>query len=314
MQSYKKVIVGVDFNERTQQLPAPTVKAIKRGIWLAQMNQVNLTLLCVLPETYKNSEAQLEQSGGHPEATVRELLANLLQSDAESPNASTVVKFAYGKGWYELLQEVLLTDSDLIIIGTRERNVAQRMLYGSTAMKLIRNCPCPVLVTRPENETDDVPVIVAADDLSPVGEKVLHASVSAAQMLEARLLVVNAVDYPLEGAMMRTEAPQEDLDSYRENCRRNAEAEVFERLSMTDYRTIQQGTQIVIQGGPADTVVEQVVKDNNAQLLVMGTIARGGIPGFLIGNTAERILPELDCSVLAIKPDDFVSPVKPRSA
>jgi nucleotide-binding universal stress UspA family protein len=38
-------------------------------------------------------------------------------------------------------------------------------------------------------------------------------------------------------------------------------------------------------------------------------VARRGIPGLLIGNTAERILRKLPCSVLAVKPDGFVSPV-----
>jgi universal stress protein E len=32
--------------------------------------------------------------------------------------------------------------------------------------------------------------------------------------------------------------------------------------------------------------------------------------GVMIGNTAERILPELTCSLLAIKPLEFVCPVR----
>jgi nucleotide-binding universal stress UspA family protein len=48
-----------------------------------------------------------------------------------------------------------------------------------------------------------------------------------------------------------------------------------------------------------------------ADLVVMGTIARTGISGFIIGNTAESILDQLTCSVLAVKPPGFVTPVKP---
>ena len=44
----------------------------------------------------------------------------------------------------------------------------------------------------------------------------------------------------------------------------------------------------------------------------MGTVARGGFQRFLVGNTAERILPELPCSVLAVKPTDFVCPIEPE--
>lgn len=46
-----------------------------------------------------------------------------------------------------------------------------------------------------------------------------------------------------------------------------------------------------------------------AELVVMGTLGRTGITGFVIGNTAEQILNQIDCSVLAIKPAGFISPV-----
>ena len=45
----------------------------------------------------------------------------------------------------------------------------------------------------------------------------------------------------------------------------------------------------------------------------MGTMARSGIAGLLIGNTAERVLRKLPCSVLAVKPDGFVSPERLES-
>jgi nucleotide-binding universal stress UspA family protein len=41
----------------------------------------------------------------------------------------------------------------------------------------------------------------------------------------------------------------------------------------------------------------------------MGTVCRTGIPGLIIGNTAERVLDVVDCSVLTVKPEGFVSPV-----
>ena len=58
-----------------------------------------------------------------------------------------------------------------------------------------------------------------------------------------------------------------------------------------------------------DGVIADAIEEHDVDLLVMGTIARGGIPGFLLGNTAERLFSQINCSVLAIKPDDFVSPV-----
>ncbi len=310
MQILRRVLVGVDFHRSTGELPLPTQRAIEKSLWLAEKTGASLTLMSVLRGPAPNAENEQESTAASGyQQLITDQLETFIQK-GRSAGVEVTSKFVYGRGWYELTREVIREDIDLIVVGTREKSATTRMLYGSTAVKLLRKCPCPVWVTRPDVDPESVTTIVAADDLSPVGEKVLHTAISTAQFIDARLLVVSAVSYPLEGAMMRTECSQEDIDNYRLKIKTETEKEVFERLSMTDYRTIQQGTQIVIQGGPADSVVEEVVVENKADLLVMGTIGRGGVPGFLIGNTAERLLHGLQCSILAIKPDDFVSPVK----
>ena len=45
----------------------------------------------------------------------------------------------------------------------------------------------------------------------------------------------------------------------------------------------------------------------------MGTIARTGLPGVLIGNTAEKVLDDVHCSVVAVKPPGFVSPLSAQT-
>lgn len=54
-----------------------------------------------------------------------------------------------------------------------------------------------------------------------------------------------------------------------------------------------------------------LAKDIGAGLVVMVTVAITGVPGFIIGNTAETILNHLDCAVLAINPPGFVTPILP---
>ena len=64
-----------------------------------------------------------------------------------------------------------------------------------------------------------------------------------------------------------------------------------------------------VTDGRRPDVIAEFAKAHHVELIVMGTVARTGIPGLLIGNTAETILQRVDCSVLAVKPDGFVSPV-----
>ncbi len=62
--------------------------------------------------------------------------------------------------------------------------------------------------------------------------------------------------------------------------------------------------------GPARVLIPAVASRERIDLIVMGTVCRTGVPGFLIGNTAESVLQQVDCSVLAVKPEGFVTPVK----
>lgn len=57
-------------------------------------------------------------------------------------------------------------------------------------------------------------------------------------------------------------------------------------------------------------VIPALARKKRVELIVMGTVARTGIPGFFIGNAAEKTLAEVDCSVLAVKPKAFSTPIE----
>ncbi len=69
----------------------------------------------------------------------------------------------------------------------------------------------------------------------------------------------------------------------------------------------------VLARGPARTVIPAQAEALKADIIVLGTIARTGLSGVIIGNTAEDILNSVSCSVVAVKPDSFVSPVAPET-
>ena len=62
--------------------------------------------------------------------------------------------------------------------------------------------------------------------------------------------------------------------------------------------------------GLPEDVIPQYAEQLDAELVVLGTVGRQGISAALIGNTAEHVIDKLNCDVLAIKPEGFVSPVK----
>ena len=56
--------------------------------------------------------------------------------------------------------------------------------------------------------------------------------------------------------------------------------------------------------------IAKFVKNKEIDLLVMGSVARSGVPGFFVGNTAEKIINHVGCSVLVLKPGGWKSPIK----
>ena len=67
-------------------------------------------------------------------------------------------------------------------------------------------------------------------------------------------------------------------------------------------------TKQLLKGSPL-RVIPEYLNNIAADLVVMGTVARTGVPGFIMGNTAETILNHINCSVLAIKPQGFVTTI-----
>ena len=82
---------------------------------------------------------------------------------------------------------------------------------------------------------------------------------------------------------------------------------IISKLGQQSIEYVEPQTHL-LKGSP-QTEIPAFSRKIKADLVVMGTVARSGIPGFFMGNTAETILSSIHCSVLAIKPTGFVTPV-----
>ena len=123
---------------------------------------------------------------------------------------------------------------------------------------------------------------------------------------QATLHLLAAWDFVMEGPLRRR-AGDAEVDAALEAH----ETRVTDSLAqlMESHPEASDCTNIHVLRGSAATVIQSAVERFRADLLVMGTVCRTGVAGFLIGNTAESVLSELSCSVLALKPEGFVSPI-----
>ncbi len=313
MQSIKTIVVGVEMPESRPWIAAniaPTSRlAVRQSFDVAEAMNAAVRLVCVLPEVsagFFGSEEDATAEAQTDQAAAMKVLADLevqyQESTSRAIDVSSVV--ATGQAWFEILK-VAGTDRN----NMRNKGTVTRLLFGSTGRKLLRNAACPVWLLKPRIDDDANLDVLAATDLSEVGEDVLRAGVALGQSLPVRLNVLHVVDDDLDRHMARTGVSEEELEEYRRKSKEDAETTLHEQLSVTDYRTVAKGVQTHIAEGAADGCILSAIKELDIDLLIMATSGRGGIPGMLFGNTAERLLPELQCSILAIKPDDFVCPV-----
>jgi universal stress protein E len=201
----------------------------------------------------------------------------------------------------ELIRRVLQNQHDLVIAGTRHQGLIKGLLMGSTGIKLLRKCPCPVWITQPQS-TPEIRSILVAHDMRPVGDLAMELGCSMAELHCAELHVIHSVDAPELDHVLPASVWAATVDKLR------AEADQHIREQLRRYR-LTKAPCVHVVTAPADTAIADFITDNNIELLVMGTIGRAGIAGFLVGNTAERLLPRIPCSVLAVKPSGFACPV-----
>ncbi len=319
MHVFKNILVGIDLGQcrplNVSGLNAIALEPIEWAIRLAEYSSARLlffaaaniseeTLLPLAEEDRTQVRETVLRAGG-------KVLEELVQQ-AERQGVEAQGKIVPGKGWLEIIRQVRRGRHDLVVVGTRNLTGIRRMLFGNTAMKLVRRCPCPVLVTKVGTDVGALNILVATD-LGPVSEEALRLGIALAQQTSARLHVLHVVEYKLDD-LCSIGLPSDTQGEYRRTIRARAEETLQAQLAKTDYQALGDRIEVHLAGGVGigvpDVAIQHFIQVNRIHLLVMGTIGRGGIRGIMIGNTAERLLPEVQCSVLAVKPPDFVCPVE----
>jgi universal stress protein E len=319
MQRFRKILVGVelstvetsdDGHPAHVELTPPSAEALRRAIWLAAHTRGELTIFTAL-EVSAHAHAVLEKELNHApgdlEREAGEILDRILDR-AKSEGIEARRKLAFGTPWQEICRQVLAEKHDLVVVGTRDVGQISRILFGSTGMKLLRNCPCPVWVTRPDPNWDDLNILVPSD-FSDVSLEALRIAVNGGQLVETRLHLLHALEGQIGPPAWFGRVQRQIVEEYRATQRAEAKSRLHEQLALTDYRTLANGVKVHIVDGPPDEAILKAIDDFEIDLVVMGTAARGGLSSLVLGNTAERLISHMKCSIIAVKPLEFVCPL-----
>lgn len=315
MISYKSILLGIDPLQTVRagavRFSDPLEEAIKQALWLAEKSHAEITFFAAMDVPEDDlylSDEELGSVTGKLSQFGSEVLSELV-SRAAARGISAKRAIAKGTGWVEIIHEVLRHGHDLVVVGGRDAGAVERFLFGSTARKLLHNCPCHVLVTRTGQPATPQNILVATD-FSEVTDEALRVGAQISDASGAKLYLMNAVDFPLD-RLWSTGM----MDSSSQTYHKQLNDEAKKALAAQADRVLGHhlGGNLELHATEraviADSAILNFVNYHHVDLLVMGTMARGGIPGVFIGNTAERVASSVHCSLLAIKPADFECPI-----
>lgn len=308
MKRFKNILYYAEGEER----PSP---ALLRAVALAKRNQAQLTLMDVMENPSRSS-----LKGWLVDVDVKGLIAEQRQEQLTAlakPFADTGLSIRtevrFGNPFMEIIRTVLRAGHDLIIKTARPPRGTAEQLFGSSDLHLLRKCPCPVWIDKPTKKESYERIMAAVDasddNLLELNRLILDLATSLAAIEKSEVHVLHAWRLPGESLLRygRANLPKQQVDELADLTHNEHRRKLDFLLEPYDLSTNAQVH--LVQGWPAE-VIARCAADQNINLLVMGTIGRIGLPGFFIGNTAEDVLNVVRCSVLAVKPRGFQSPVK----
>lgn len=310
MQRFRNILAHV--NLELDEHPS-----LSRATRLAKQNDAKLTVISVIDEHPTQAHAvlrslHLEEKLDSIEQEHRDQLERLVQPIRE-PGLDVETEVATGSTFVEVIRTALRNKHDLVIKTVSSEGIFQRTFFGSTDMHLLRKCPAPLWLLEPGEPESFRRILIPLDANNEhaikhqLGMDLLKIGTSLAERDGAELMIVHA-SRTYEEATLKRHLEAKQFDEYLHSWSRESTNRMTRFL--TSYQQSISSDCIHLVNGEPGFVISKFAKDHDVDLVVMGTLGRLSDRGVFIGDTAERILNRLECSVLALKPAGFVSPVQ----
>ena len=294
--------------------------AFHQAFQFADKQKANVTLFTVIAEL-----AEMKELSKYSVSTLNLLDKATQQSEKmlkgyidelkdQYPNITFQMKVSVGIPFIEIIKEADAISADLIVIDAHRDNKETACQLGTTTRHLMRKSNTPLWAIRlPKNKKPKINKVVTTIDVTDADSEQLNVKLMKhahefASTNQASLYPCHAWRLESEG-YLREWNRSTDLEiaviakQMREDRKKRLEA------LTTPYETSETPIHITMLEGIPKQVLPDFVNSHDIDLVIMGTVSRTGIAGFLMGNTAERMLDKIQCSVITLKPDEFESPV-----
>lgn len=199
-----------------------------------------------------------------------------------------------------VLQRVKDKAHDLVILSAHHHSLLKAFIITPGDWDLLRKCPCPVLITKQHGWPADGNLLAAiniSDDLGQqkLNERIIHEALVIAQLVKAKLHLVNAFPAPIINIAL--ELPGFTPELYSDAMQQHHEEKMLEYAEKFD---IPKDQVHIVEGMPED-VLPELASTLEAELTILGSVGRTGWSAAFIGNTAERVIDTISGDLLVVK-------------
>jgi universal stress protein E len=296
--AWRRILVVIDPTQVAQP-------ALEKATRIALARDCSLELyVCDVQQDIPDS-----WTGGSRTAEYREILRNRAQDELQAlarPLREDGLTVTVQYEWHAPLEQgighhVVRTQPDLVVKETH-RHVAPDSLAGRTDWNLIRQVPSALLLVRPGSWSGTLRVAAAVDPLHPaerppaLDERIVQTGHALAGMLHGSLEVLHVLQAPPH--LPGDHVPPEH----------KAAAHAHARDAVGQLACAAQAPTHYAEGGVAEGLVH-LARERAPDVLVIGAVARSRTGLWPPGGAAARILEHVDCDLLVVKPEGFVSPL-----
>lgn len=197
---------------------------------------------------------------------------------------------AWSREWYDAaLQAIARSDCDLVIKSSFHHGKLRRFFSPSSDYALMRNCSRPILFTHDEQEWRSNRLLACVDLESTdpqhtrLNDAVIRAARALADIVGMDLYIASAYQDAIDAERLPLEGNGREVDP-----------ELLAPYFKVD------ASRILLRQGAAVESLDAICSQAEPSIVVMGTLARSGISGKLIGNTAEKLLDRIDADLLTV--------------
>ncbi|CAN5839106.1 universal stress protein [soil metagenome] len=299
MNNYRSILVGVDFSPASRH-------ALKTAIRLGAKFNIPITALHVMDPALAG---EIKAAHGFSHDDLFEHFFKSLEIFMEQADLNPhQVRFELevGDPFLGIVGSCRRNGSDLLIMGTHGSEHGSNQV-GTFAGMCIRKAPADVLLVR-ENTWPTFDRVLACVDYSATAAKALRAARMVAEAdgstMECFYAFRSVSAMSLEYRGFSPALAQSDstmMDGWKQELATFV-SPIMEATKLDWKATVLECSNV------RDAIMEQI-RISKTDLVVMGTRGKTDLRSVFMGTTAEKVITRASCSLLAVKPENFVCPV-----